>query len=215
MNKPEGRRKTALQLAALWTGVNTVAALTLLSVGLSAPVLIGSTLALAVTVGNAFFTREFLIKDKRQLYSAARKWFGYAATAAYIALAIPLADRSEAGAVSTGKTWAVFTVIVVSSLCGAVFWFFLHSKKSQLGWGHISEAEAKDSKLLKERLKKQKKGVLGVTLEWVDTAAWAVIVVIVVQKLFLQLYAIPSESMVPTLLIGDRPVIAKFLDGPT
>jgi signal peptidase I len=215
MKKPEGRRKTALQLAVAWTAMNAVAALALLAVGFSVPVLTGSALALAVSVGNGLFIREFLLKDNRKLYSAARKWFGYAATGAYIALAIPLADRREAGEIATGKTWAVYAAIVLSSLCGAAFWFYLHSKKSQLDWGHISEAESKNPKLLKERVKKEKKGLLGTILEWVDTAAWAVIVVIVVQKLFLQLYAIPSESMVPTLLIGDRPVIAKFLDGPT
>jgi signal peptidase I len=215
MNKLEGRRKTALQLAVLWTGMNTVAALALLTVGLSATVLVGASLALAVTAGNAFFVREFLVKDNRALYSAARKWFGYAASAAYASMAIPLADRQEAGVVGGGKTWVVFGIIAFSTVCAAVFWFYLHAKRFQIEWGHITPSEAKDPKILKERLKKQKRGVVGTILEWVDTAAWAVIVVIVVQKLFFQLYAIPSESMVPTLLIGDRPVIAKFLDGPT
>jgi signal peptidase I len=215
MKKQEGRRKTALQLAALWTAANAAAAFSLLTVGISAPAVIGFALAIAVSAGNALFAREFLVKDNPRLYSAARKWFGYAAVAAYAALAIPLADRREAGEVAAGKGWAIFLIIAVSTLCGAALWFFLHAKKSQVYWKHISEAEAKDPKLIKERHKKQKRGFLGTTLEWVDTAAWAVIVVIVVQKLFIQLYAIPSESMVPTLLIGDRPVIAKFLDGPT
>ncbi len=215
MNKPEGRTKTALTLAALWTVANAASALFLLSIGISFPAVAGAVLALGVSVGNLFFSREFLLKGRNELYSAARKWFGYAAVAAYAFLAIPLADRREAGVVPSGLGWAVFWAIVASTILGAVLWFYLHAKKSQIHWGHISETEAKEPKLLKERLKKVKRGPLGTALEWVDTAAWAVIVVIVFQRLFLQLYAIPSESMVPTLLIGDRPFIAKFLDGPT
>jgi hypothetical protein len=135
MNKLEGRRKTALQLAVLWTGMNTVAALALLTVGLSATVLVGASLALAVTAGNAFFVREFLVKDNRALYSAARKWFGYAASAAYASMAIPLADRQEAGVVGGGKTWVVFGIIAFSTVCAAVFWFYLHAKRSRSNGG--------------------------------------------------------------------------------
>ncbi|MFA6506747.1 MAG: signal peptidase I [Treponemataceae bacterium] len=215
MNKPEGRRKTALYLALIWTVLNAVSAVTLLIVGISAPTLIGSIIAIAISVVNVFAIRAFLVNDDKARYTAARKWFGYAASAAYAAIAIPLADRREAGVVSEVTGLIVFTILVLSTIAAAAFWFFLHSRSSQIYWRHITEAEAKNPKLLKERLKKQKKGILGTTFEWVDTAAWAVIVVIVVQRLFIQLYAIPSESMVPTLLIGDRPVIAKFLDGPT
>lgn len=215
MKKPEGRARTALLLAAVWTAANTVASLSLLAAGFSGIIVVGSALGLAVSAVNVFVARAFLLEDRRGLYAAARKWFGYAATGAYAALAIPLADRREAGAVSAGAGWVLYAIIAASTLCGAAFWLYLRARKSQLDWGHITDAEAKNPKFLKERLKKAKRGVLGTALDWADTAAWAVIVVIVVQKLFLQLYAIPSESMVPTLLIGDRPVIAKFLDGPT
>lgn len=215
MNDLTGRPRTALILAAVWTVLNALCAAVLPLAAFSAITAVGALLAAAVSVGNVLFSREFLLKDRKELYAPARKWYGYAAVGAYAALAIPLADRREAGALSSGAGWAVFLLIALSTIAGAAFWFYLHARTSQIFWGHISEAESKNPKLLKERLKKTKRGFLGTTLEWVDTAAWAVIVVIVVQRLFLQLYAIPSESMVPTLLIGDRPVIAKFLDGPT
>lgn len=47
-------------------------------------------------------------------------------------------------------------------------------------------------------------------IEWIVVIALAVILAVVVKAFFLQAFYIPSESMEPTLKIGDRVLVDKF-----
>lgn len=49
---------------------------------------------------------------------------------------------------------------------------------------------------------------------WIDALLDAAIMVVLINIFVFQLYVVPSESMVPTLLVGDRPFVVKLLDGP-
>ncbi len=51
-------------------------------------------------------------------------------------------------------------------------------------------------------------------LEWVDALVQAACLVLIINLFFFQLYAIPSESMVPEFMIGDRVVVVKTPSGP-
>ena len=51
-------------------------------------------------------------------------------------------------------------------------------------------------------------------LDWVDALVQAVFMVLLIQIFILQLYVIPSESMVPTFLVKDRVVVTKLGSGP-
>lgn len=51
-------------------------------------------------------------------------------------------------------------------------------------------------------------------IDWVDAIAQAACIVLLLQFFVFQLYLIPSESMVPTFMIGDRVVGTKFMSGP-
>ncbi len=65
--------------------------------------------------------------------------------------------------------------------------------------------------------KKKPKGVKWVLFEiidWIDALVQAVFMVLLVQIFLLQLYVIPSESMVPTFLVKDRVVVTKLNCGP-
>lgn len=50
--------------------------------------------------------------------------------------------------------------------------------------------------------------------DWVDAAVWAVFTVLIFQIFLVQLYSIPSESMVPTFLIKDHVFVSKIDCGP-
>lgn len=58
------------------------------------------------------------------------------------------------------------------------------------------------------------KSILFEALDWVDALVQAVFMVLLIQIFILQLYVIPSESMVPSFLIGDRVVVMKTPSGP-
>lgn len=71
----------------------------------------------------------------------------------------------------------------------------------------------------KQTFEKQKSGstiksVVHEILGWVDALVQAVFMVFLINIFFLQLYQIPSESMVPEFLIKDRVVVFKTLSGP-
>jgi len=61
----------------------------------------------------------------------------------------------------------------------------------------------------KERQKKK-----NPVLDWVEAILSAVLIVLLINQFLLQAYQIPSQSMVDTLLIGDRIFVNKLLYGP-
>ncbi len=59
-----------------------------------------------------------------------------------------------------------------------------------------------------------KKGLAAQGIEWLDALVQAACLVLLINLFFFQLYAIPSESMVPEFMIGDRVVVLKTPSGP-
>jgi signal peptidase I len=51
-------------------------------------------------------------------------------------------------------------------------------------------------------------------VDWIDALVWAVFMVLLIQIFVVQLYQIPSESMVPEFLVKDRVVVFKTPSGP-
>jgi signal peptidase I len=51
-------------------------------------------------------------------------------------------------------------------------------------------------------------------LDWAEAIGSAILIVLVINQFLLQAYRIPSESMVPTLLVGDRIFVNKLIYGP-
>ena len=65
--------------------------------------------------------------------------------------------------------------------------------------------------------KPKRRGVAWVLFEivdWIDALVQAVFMVLLIQIFVLQLYVIPSESMVPTFLVKDRVAVTKLNCGP-
>ena len=116
----------------------------------------------------------------------------------------------RAGEFGTSYAYDVITVIVwcvifVLSLIISNCLNDKHFEVSMTNWNVVPE-------------KKQKpKGVGRILFElvdWVDALIQAVFMVLLIQIFILQLYVIPSESMVPQYLIGDRVAVSKLNCGP-
>lgn len=113
-----------------------------------------------------------------------------------------------------GKTGTPFVVDV----CAVISWFVIFvlaffnsrvlypekNKKIVQGW-KIIPVERKFKGFAK---------VLNELVGWIDAFFWSIFTVLIFQIFLMQLYEIPSESMVPTFLIKDRVFVSKIDCGP-
>jgi signal peptidase I len=64
------------------------------------------------------------------------------------------------------------------------------------------------------RIKKEKTQAKNPILDWVEAFIWAAGMVLLINQYLFQAYAIPSGSMIDTLLIKDRIFVNKIIFGP-
>jgi signal peptidase I len=58
-----------------------------------------------------------------------------------------------------------------------------------------------------------KKNLLNAIIENIRTIFYALVIAVLIRSLFFQPFYIPSSSMEPTLLIGDRIFVSKYTYG--
>jgi signal peptidase I len=171
--------------------------------------------ALGIAAGELLFIRAIFRRGRKGLWLGWKKFTGYAIPLFYAAHALPRVEWAEAGLASEGRVAWLFSLTLVATILGS-FLFWLQGRPAALAdAGVISPEEAADPALRKKKGKeKRKRGLLAGLLDWVDALAWAAIAVLVVNFFIFQLYVVPSESMVPTFLAGDRPFTLKLTAGP-
>lgn len=96
----------------------------------------------------------------------------------------------------------------------AVYWFAL------VIYNRVLLFRLKDKRLPKyfpelPAIPKKKRSLISEILDWVDSILQAACVVLLFTVFVLQLYVIPSESMVQQFMIGDRVAGFKVAAGPT
>jgi signal peptidase I len=170
---------------------------------------------LAMVALNLWFMKAFFLDGRHVLYGAFRKYVGYAVVLGYGAANLPLLAWQAEGVLDANLGFVLWLLASIEAVLMMAVWVALRLKGAQVFYGYISAAEARDKKLLHQRLKATKPGPLAVVLENGDMFIQTVFIVILLQIFVFQLYVIPSESMVPTMLKYDRPFVVKTLDGPT
>ena len=95
----------------------------------------------------------------------------------------------------------------------SITWLVLSLSTSILLFNIREKAMIKKHPELEKKAHKHK--LLFGIVDWVDAIAQAACIVLLLQFFVFQLYLIPSESMVPTFMIGDRVVGTKFMSGPS
>ncbi len=115
----------------------------------------------------------------------------------------------RAGKNGTPFFYDVITVLLwfVIFVCSFLTSRKLYPKKNTLlvkGW-KIAPEERKFTGLSK---------IIFEIIDWIDALVWSIFTVLIFQIFVLQLYEIPSESMVPTFLIKDRVFVSKIDCGP-
>ena len=155
-------------------------------------------LSFAFTGVLTFFSFLYTFKKKRDKYFIVKKMLEYLplVSVAFFIISGVFATHFYALDAFLALLWLVMTISTIIML-------FLIRKKAI-------------KKLYPELFKKDKKsGLVFVILDWIDAICQAACIVLLLQFFIFQLYLIPSESMVPTFMIGDRVIGVKCTAGPT
>lgn len=148
-----------------------------------------------------------LFTDKKKIsLSFIRKVYEYAP---FILLFSFILRRSGQNETSYSYDFICVLVWVLLTLCVNIFLYFTHPKRFYIQNKDFIEPEVKLNKKGKKKL-----SVLGETFGWIDAFIQAALIVTLVNIFIFQLYEIPSESMVPEFLVGDRVVVFKTASGP-
>ena len=176
-----------------------------------------SLLAFPLSLAGTFFIFYFLLNKTIRLeqYDSVAASVKFLQYIPFILLASFVLRR--AGKNGTYYWYDIVTVflwcvVFVSSL--VVLYFFKEKRIFELNpeWKKLAEKN-KGSGIISAK-KITAKSVLFEALDWIDALVQAGFMVLLIQIFVLQLYVIPSESMVPSFLIGDRVVVLKTPSGP-
>lgn len=160
-----------------------------------------SALYTAVTV---FFTLRMIFKtDGTHIYKVI-KFTEYLPYVLFICFIL-----RRAGTTGTSFVYDLITVILwfVVFVLSYLTTRCLYPKKNEKiieGWA-VAPVEVKFKGVRK---------VLFELIDWIDAFCWSIFTVLIFQIFIMQLYEIPSESMVPTFLIKDRVFVSKIDCGP-
>ncbi len=168
-------------------------------------------LSLLFSILLSFFSLKKLFLEKNLAFIAVfRELLQYEPYVLLISFVLKRAgDKGTSGALD------LFQVLlwVLSSILCIVILHFLNVK-------HLSRVsvEWKQAEIdRKAAFSKKKKGLFFVvfeTLSWIDALVQAVFMVLLLNVFIVQLYEIPSESMVPEFLVKDRVAVFKIFNGP-
>lgn len=116
----------------------------------------------------------------------------------------------RAGKNGTSFTYDLFCVILwlLVFIFSSLIAYYMNPKRIN-NW----LVDYKTSKQEKKKYPLGKK-ILFEAIDWIDALVQAVWLVLLLQIFVLQLYLIPSESMVPSYVIGDRVAVSKINCGP-
>lgn len=168
-------------------------------------------LALIFTFFTAFSSIKKLFKENNLVFiSVFRELLQYLPYVLLIAFVL-----RRAGKFGTPYVLDAFSVAfwLVSSVLTLVILHYINPKrlsKLDKSWAKFSEQKKEDDK---KNLSPAAKCLCEI-LSWIDALVQAVFMVLLLNIFIVQLYEIPSESMVPEFLIKDRVVVFKTLSGP-
>lgn len=169
--------------------------------------LLAFLVAAAGTLATGYFSLAVFKRNEAARLPVLRKLFQYLP---YILLVAFILRR--AGKTGTAYWYDVITVILwcfvfISSL---VVLYFMNEKR-------VYNYDKNWQAYIKQHPPKKASGtkrIVTETVEWIDALVQAVFMFLLIQIFILQLYVIPSESMVPQFLVGDRVFVLKTASGP-
>ncbi|MEI6875288.1 MAG: S26 family signal peptidase, partial [Spirochaetota bacterium] len=219
MEKPDIEARKPLIPALAWVAVLV---LSLLLTGLprfDLTWIVFALVTLLIIAVELFLISAIWRKGRTGLYPLWKKFTGYSLPIFYFVHALPRVTWEKAELIGQGRALFLFIITLLATGLGALAFFLSARPRTLAALGMIEADEIGNKALRKKRAReRQSKGqhrnFFLAALEWVDALAWAAIAVLIVNIFIFQLYVVPSESMVPAFLVGDRPFTLKLASGP-
>jgi signal peptidase I len=219
MEKPDSNAGKPLIPTLAWLAVLFLSILLAGLPRVDLPWLVYLLVTLLIIGVELFFVDAIWRKGRKELYLGWKKFTGYALPVFYFVHALPRVTWEKAGLIGEGRATFLFVVTAIATAMGGLVFFIALRPASLAAFGVIKADEVGNRALRKKRGKERqaaghRRNFLLVILEWVDALAWAAIAVLIVNIFIFQLYVVPTESMVPAFLVGDRPFTLKLAVGP-
>jgi len=178
-----------------------------------------------IAAGGLFFYNIMYIKNNKEkkIYNYFKAYIGYGVVFTYVFFSLPrmVGEFKE----NTSLNFSIFSFVFVLIITSfpAILYLFLRTSKTKLIMQVYNKNDIEYEKKIKKnrKLKKQEQKKLrkertfleNLWYEVIDVVIQAILIALLIQQFFFQMYQIPSESMVPTFLINDRVVANKFIFG--
>jgi signal peptidase I len=213
---PNKALKTIFILSAAWLGLMLAGIFVQGFQALDAAWTAGLAADAVLAIGVALSLKYYLLGDTASGYRGYKAFVGYGVFFTYVAQGIaPYSWRETIvnGAPLISNARAIFGWIW--ALVATAPAMALYVKVSSNAWRVELGVMTKRDVGAKVRYKTPKpKTAGGKVLDNVDAVVQAVIMVAVIHAVLFQLYVIPTESMVPKFLVGDRVIVTKAQSGP-
>jgi signal peptidase I len=189
-------------------------------------VLFSIFMRILISIIALYFLNQIFIKKKndRKFYNYFRAFVGYGIVFTYVFYSLPRMVGEFNRNISFSFSLFNFIFILLISVFPAVLYVFLRYTDTRIILGVYSQKDVeyekklqKDKKLKKKeqaKIRSERSVLENLWYDWIDVIIQAIIIALIIQQFIFQMYQIPSESMVPTFLIGDRVVVNKAVYGP-
>ena len=166
--------------------------------------ILGFIIAVAYTAVTVFFSLKMILKTDGTHIMKVIKFTEYLPYVLFICFIL-----RRAGVSGTSFAYDLITVILwfIIFVLSYLTTRCLYPKKNEKiiqGWS-VAPKEIKYKGIGK---------VIFELVDWIDAFCWSIFTVLIFQIFVMQLYEIPSESMVPTFLVKDRVFVSKIDCGP-
>ncbi len=194
-------KKVAPVLGLVWIGLIVAAAALTGCRRFSVLYVLFIAVSLGVAVGALLLLKAVYRDGAPALFPALRKFTGYAIVAQYIVHSFPRVEWENAGLITDQRAAFLYALTLICTAAGIAFFVSVARDPSY-------------PRVDKETVKAARRNPVVWLLDWVDALAFAAVAVLLVETFVFQIYQVPSESMVPVFLSGDRPLTIKLTAGP-
>lgn len=169
-------------------------------------------LGLSVFLSYALFSTITKKTMNASIYFIVKKVFNYFVLFQFLFSSVILVSWKISEIIDFPLYYVFYALLVLFTLLHAPSYFALRNKNNLLKAGLL--IKEKKGKKIKFKSIVPFKGPVFIAFDWIDAFVWAIVLIIFVNSLFLQIYRIPSESMVPSMYVEDRVVVLKALANP-